>query len=275
MALEYREFATSGLLAQYVECFWTLEGVGQAEAPPERIFPDGHPELVWNLADSFLRHEPGAKPRRQAAALLVGQITGPFLLQPTGRIELLGVRFRTAALGCFLSGTPAHVLTDLDYATSDVLGARLRTLAEEAASTRTAEARIAVVEARMREDLRHASAIDARIAAAVDIIARTHGTARVDDVASSVGSSPRQLERLFLENTGLGPKRLARITRFERLVSLLNPAPPEGWARTAIRCGYYDQAHLIRDFREFTGGPPGEFLLDGDHPLTSIFLKDR
>lgn len=273
--LTYAEVEPSGLVASYVTCVWTLEGRAAGLGPPERILPDGHPELVWNLADPFLRHAPGAPPRRQAAALVVGQILGPLVLQPTGRIDLLGVRFRPEALGAFLGGVPTHELTDRDVAVEEVLGRRLGTMAEEASEAPTAGARVALVLERLETELRRALPIDRRVADVVVLLGRTNGDRvdRVDRVATMVGLGTRQLERLFLERVGIGPKRLARIARFQGLVSRLGSVGQEGWAALAIRCGYFDQAHLIRDFREFAGEPPAAFLRSRGDGLTGAFLE--
>lgn len=272
--MDYREFTPSARLTDYVECYWTLEGHAPALPRPERILPDGRAELVWNLADPFLRHRPGALPVRQASSLVVGQITTPFLLQATGRIELVAVRFRPAGLGAFLDGIPAHLLTDMDYAIDDVAGSRLSTFAEAVAAAPTAERRVGILDACLREELRQAAPVDRRAAAAVATITAAHGMVRVDDMAALVGLGSRQLERLFRTHVGIGPKRLARIMRFQRLVSGLDGLEPDGWARIAIRCGYYDQAHLIRDFREFTGGPPAGFRRNGEDTLTEVFLRE-
>jgi methylphosphotriester-DNA--protein-cysteine methyltransferase len=271
-ALRYQAFAPSAALAPYVACYWTLTGRVPRGTPPERVVPDGHPELVWDLADPVACRTLTGVPRVQGQAVLVGQITRPILLQPTGRIDLLAIRFRPEALGAFLNGLPADRLTDLDFRVSDVVGARLRDFGEHAAEAPTAEARIALLEARLLADLRHAAPVDRRIAAAVALIAAHRGTARVDEVAAAVEVGPRQLERLFLAQVGLGPKRLARITRFHAAIAQLSAAPPASWSRVALRCGYYDQAHLIRDFRELGGASPGSFLSGGEPSLTEAFL---
>jgi AraC-like DNA-binding protein len=272
--LRYRAFAPSAPLVPYVGCYWTLTGRVPPGTPPERVLPDGHPELVWDLADPVASRSLTGVPRVEGQAVLVGQITRPILLQPTGRIDLLAIRFRPEALGAFLNGPPADGFTDRDFRVDDVVGARLRDFGDHAADAPTTEARIALLEARLLADLRHAAPVDRRIAAAVALISARRGTVRVEDVAAAVEVSPRQLERLFLAQVGLGPKRLARITRFHAAIARLADAPPASWSRIALRCGYYDQAHLIRDFREFADAPPGSFLSGGEHSLTEAFLSD-
>jgi AraC-like DNA-binding protein len=83
------------------------------------------------------------------------------------------------------------------------------------------------------------------------------GSVRVDVLAAELGCSRRYLAAGFREQVGVSPKLLGRILRFRRAVSLIGSGP--GWAEIALTCGYYDQAHLVRDFRQFAGSSPREF----------------
>jgi transcriptional regulator GlxA family with amidase domain len=84
---------------------------------------------------------------------------------------------------------------------------------------------------------------------------RAGGELPVGAVASRVGLSERQLERLFDERVGIGPKMFARVVRLERALAMIDRR--EGsWAQIAVQCGYSDQAHLTREFRALTGLTP-------------------
>ncbi|GAA4685353.1 helix-turn-helix domain-containing protein [Phytohabitans rumicis] len=76
-------------------------------------------------------------------------------------------------------------------------------------------------------------------------------------LAAELGWSGRHLASTFRREIGLTPKMAARVLRFERAYAALGSA--DSWADIAVSCGYYDQAHLIRDFKEFAGAPPGHF----------------
>jgi methylphosphotriester-DNA--protein-cysteine methyltransferase len=89
---------------------------------------------------------------------------------------------------------------------------------------------------------------------AVALLERTGGCAAVDDLAREAGLSARQFRRVCLERTGFTPKFLARVLRFRRAAARL--ASGRAAADLALDCGYYDQAHLIHDFREFSGRTP-------------------
>jgi AraC-like DNA-binding protein len=87
------------------------------------------------------------------------------------------------------------------------------------------------------------------------------GEVRVESVASLLGVTARHLRRAFTESVGIGPKEFARTVRLQRAVQ--RAATSKDWARIAVDAGYYDQAHLIADFRQLVGLTPGAFLKRG------------
>jgi transcriptional regulator GlxA family with amidase domain len=84
------------------------------------------------------------------------------------------------------------------------------------------------------------------------------GRLRVDALAAGLGLSARSLERLFLEQLGLTPKRLVRLVRLRRVLARLEAGSFGTLAELALTCGYSDQPHLTRDFKQLTGRLPGE-----------------
>ncbi|EAU64414.1 transcriptional regulator, AraC family [Stigmatella aurantiaca DW4/3-1] len=85
---------------------------------------------------------------------------------------------------------------------------------------------------------------------------------RVESVAKQLGVTARHLRRAFTESVGIGPKDFARAVRLQRAVGMA--ANSKDWGRIAASSGYYDQAHLIADFRELVGLTPGAFLKRAD-----------
>ena len=84
------------------------------------------------------------------------------------------------------------------------------------------------------------------------------GEVRVDRVAERLGITARHLRRTFTEHVGVGPKEYARSVRLLRALRLA--AGSSDWRRVALDAGYYDQAHLIADFRHLVGTTPGAFV---------------
>ena len=272
--MHYREYVPPAHLASVVACFWTLEGhARETDGAAQPILPDGHAELVVHFGDGFERCDPNAVPQRQPWAIFAGQLDGPLTLRPAGGVAVLGVRFRPDGAVRFMR-VPQHELLG---STSDVRAVSAPAAAAAHVvrdSARTLREAVAVME-RVLAGAMHERGRDRRLALVVDTIIRRGGLVSIDAAAAATGMSRRQLERLFLRDVGLPPKQLARIVRFQRAVRLLEAMKdaPRG-SRTAHASGYADQAHFIRDFREFAGCAPGEHLLRRAQ-LTGIFTGAR
>lgn len=236
--MEYQESVPRSPLRDHIRCIWTMRSKGGCV---ERVLPDGCSEIVLNRGDPF-RHEGRIQPR----AMVVGQMPRFMEIEPLGVIDLVGVRFRPGGLFPFLRAPMSGLtgrwadLKDIDRGLPGALDGDI----EQALLGRLNPANGAV-------------------AAAVAAIER--GEARIDRIARAVDVHPRRLERMFLREVGVAPKLLARVVRFQRVLQGLGP-----WATVAQACGYYDQAHLIRDFREFAGEPPTAYFARR-HPMSDAF----
>ena len=101
---------------------------------------------------------------------------------------------------------------------------------------------------------------------AVDRIAASGGRIPIEDLATQTGYTRKHLGNLFQQQVGVTPKSLARMHRFRGALALLDNGDGQvPWAELAEQCGYYDQSHLINEFRRFTGFRPSE-LARRDRP---------
>jgi AraC-like DNA-binding protein len=273
-SVRYREHRPSSRLASAVACLWTLEGhASDLDEGTQPILPDGRAELVVHFGETFERRDPGAAPLRQAPALFAGQLERPLDLRPTGRIEVLGVRFHPDGAARFVA-PPQHELigTTLDIGLVSPTLARTARIVRESAPTPPDA--VALMDRWLTSTMPDAPR-DRRVAAVVRAIVRSGGLMSIDRTAAATGLSRRHLERLFLRDVGVPPKQLARIVRFQRTLRMLEreSEPPRG-LRAAHAGGYADQAHFIREFRALAGCAPGEHLLRRAE-LTGIFTGAR
>lgn len=267
--MRYRELKPTRLLRSFVECFWTLEGDGSVDAsPPERILPDGCIELILNFGDRFLQHVDGER-RRQPRDFIVGQMTGPILISASGVVRLLGIRFQPGGTRPFLD-VAANEITDQVVELGGLSRQFERDLLHACERAFDLDQKISAVDAFLVSRLNHSNFDSNLLALAASIIDR-RGLVSVDQLASSAGVSNRQLERRFLQEIGLGPKLLARIVRFQQVFRAVDQSNP-AWAEVAIECGYYDQAHLIRDFNQFAQQTP-RVLFASQSVLTESFTR--
>lgn len=266
--MRYREIKPTSSLCLFVECFWTLEGDGTAAgASAERILPDGCVELILNFGDRFLQHV-GDEKRRQPRNFIVGQMTGPILIAASGVVRLLGIRFQPGGTRPFID-LPANEITDRVVELGCVSRQFERSLLDACEAAVDLDQTIGVVDAYLVSRLKDGKFDPHLLALAASVIDR-RGLVSVDQLASRAGVSSRQLERRFLQEVGLGPKLLARIVRFQQVFRAVESNP--AWAEVAIECGYYDQAHLIRDFNQFAQQTPA-VLFASQSLLTESFTR--
>ena len=259
-AVQYREAAPLPQLAAFVECLWVLEGQGCAPGVPEPILPDGRPELIIHFGDAFERLDRGRAAERQPFVIYAGQLAQQLLLRPTGRVSVLGVRFHPHGAAGILA-VPQHELAGIPIGL-DQISSPLQDALSRVRSA-TADPRIAMMlvqQALLRWTNR--ARLDPRVGSAVATIDRTRGRISIDALAAGAGLTCRQLERRFLADVGLTPKRLSRIARFQHALRVLGQDESKRpGTETAAACGYADQSHFIRDFRRLAGCSPGEHLL--------------
>ncbi|HYV17418.1 MAG TPA: AraC family transcriptional regulator [Verrucomicrobiae bacterium] len=259
------------LLAAHVECLWRLEGDGRG-LPAETIVPDGCMEVVLHCGDRFERLDPERGATRQSRAFLVGQLLAPVVVRPGANVETWGIRFRPGGAAAFFDA-PMPEVTGRFVDLADVAGAEALVGLEDVHQARTPAERRRRLESWLVSRLGR-GATDPLPAVAARAIVRARGRVRLDDLSSSLGLGARQLERRFLRGVGIPPRALARLVRFQQVFRLAHerPASTGAWADVAREAGYYDQAHLLRDFRELAGTTPPRFLAaqgDFSRALTS------
>jgi len=269
--MRYCEYQPSARLAPAVACVWTLEGhTRDLDGAPQPILPDGRAEFVIHLGDAFARIDEGAM-QRQPWAIFAGQLDRPLSLHPIGRVAVLGVRFRPEGAARF-TRVPQRELVGqtIDVALASATLAEVARRVRDSAASLPDAARL--VQCLLDGVERHEGP-DHRVASVVEAISRRGGRVSIERAAADSGLSRRQLERLFLRDVGLPPKQLARIVRFQRALRILDGgARPARGIEAAYGGGYADQAHFIRDFREFAGCAPTEHLV-ARAELTGLFTE--
>ena len=262
--MQYTEQPPSPALAQHLECLWFLSTADSSPATgaSERVLPDGCVEWIFHMGSPFQRRIttgtagiPGEW-ERQPRSFVVGELTRFLLLQPSGEVAVMGVRFRPGGAYRFLP-YPLSDFTDSTIPTGDVWGHQGTYLEQAVLEARNNRQRQQLVEEFLLQQL-VITTPRARFDLAVKEILRTRGQTRVREVANQVGWSSRQLERDFEASLGLSPKSFSRIIRFQNLLRLVGEGALREWVNLAIEGGYADQPHMVREFREFAGQTPAE-----------------
>ncbi len=264
--MKYAEHEPAPRLAAYVRCFWTLQGRPDAEAGADPVVPDGCVEVVLNFADRFRLHCEDGGVELQARALIAGQLTRSITIEPTGAIDLLGIRFHPWGAAPFFR-VPAGDLRDRMFQLDEVPA--LSRVLGRAGDAQAPDARLALVERALLEVVSRAKAPHRAAPAAAALVVA--GTTSIRTVAARLGFTIRAVQQAFQHEVGISPKVLMRLARLQRAVGLSREGPGKTLSEIALDAGYYDHAHLSRDCREIARVTP-TVLLGGPAALTEAFL---
>jgi len=262
--VRYREIRPCSQLQPFISTFWILE-LGAEDTAAQRVVPDGHSELIlnWNHPFQFLRD---GKWLDQPRCFFAGQIDGPLLLSPTGAAKMLGIGFLPDGASRLLD-CPVSELSGL-FTPLDELSSGLSRSLDDALNGPDAVALVEAVLVRLATASRRADLV---VGEAIGRIVKSKGGVDIAGLAKELTLSTRQLERRVLAAVGLSPKMFSRIQRFSGVFSAMGQ-PACNWVETAVSCGYYDQAHLIRDCRMFAGVTPTHLLAE-DADLARHFYR--
>lgn len=234
MAAHYREQSVSAVLAPWVECVWNLES--RTPLLGHRVPPDGCLDIIYDRA-SGLR--------------VIGAMTREQRFDYPDGAAIAGIRFHPGMAGRFLP-LSARELTDGSILLEDLWPHRARELGRQLDD----ECSIEEASEILARSLRVPDTTHDPVEHAIAAMTAARGNVDLDWIARQANLSARQFRRRCLEESGLTPKLLCRILRFRYASHLAHAAKPRNWAAVALEARYFDQAHFIRDFRQFTGVPP-------------------
>ncbi|MFI2609788.1 helix-turn-helix domain-containing protein [Kitasatospora sp. NPDC018619] len=227
-----------------------------------RGLPSPYLTFVLTLDEPLVvaRHPDPAQPPGSYAAVLGGLHTTPALITHEGAQSGVQVAVHPLAARA-LFGLPAGELAGLDVPADEVLGRLVPRLRERLCAADGWAERFAALDGALLRAVRPSGRIPPEVGWAWQALRRSHGALPVAELARETGWSTRHLRERFRRETGLTPKAAARVMRFDRARRRLAAAgPPPRLAELAVQCGYFDQAHLAREFRALAGIPPSGWL---------------
>lgn len=226
-----------------------------------RELPSPQVVLIIDFGPSlrvFGSHDP-SRSARHASGFVAGLDDTFSLTETPGAMSGVQVNFTPVGARLFF-GLPLRQLARRVVGLEDVFGAEGALLTERLHDAPDWEARFALLDQLLLRRLHEARSVADCVTWAWRRLQASGGVVEIGALADELGFSQKHLISRFNEDLGLPPKLLARLIRFDRVIQQLKSGSLDSWSSIAYAYGYYDQAHLIRDFRQFTGSPPGEFL---------------
>jgi AraC-like DNA-binding protein len=256
-------------LDRYIECFWWSHR-DEPQEHSEHMLPSGGAQLLFALHETPILRRPSADGNwvTWSGSIVHGPQSSYYVTGAKPKGGVVGVSFRPGAAGAVLGASMAE-LADRHVALDAIWGRRGVDLHHRLMSTAEPKDVFRILEQSLSARIHRPLLIHPAVAHALaPQAARVSSQARVTDVQRASGYSPRHFIALFRSAVGLNPKRYYRIQRFNFAVRSVAAADGQGFGDIAAAAGYSDQAHLIREFREFAGVAPTRYRPSAvDRPL--------
>ncbi len=271
--MTYQTFEPDADLAAFVKCYWTLEVPAQQDVQRQLIIPDGCIEMTFSFGDDIKRYISEDEFIIGPREVVIGQITEPIYIEPTGYVDSFAVRFYPYGFANFVR-TPINTLANTETPLVQLFGEEIAgQLAQKMIQAGETGTRIAIIEEFLLGRLSDKGTIDTIVQTTIEAMFATQGSSAIKAVLKNDLSKRRQLERDFIQKIGMSPKQLGKVIRLQAALKRILNRQSETLTEIAYESEYYDQAHFIKDFKEFTGVTPKKFLGSEQMALSSLFYK--
>lgn len=229
--------------------------------PREKILPLPALDLKINFGGGFQVYDTdqGEPFTTLTESWVLGLWTKYHIVDWPSDLQYLGVSFKPGGAYRFL-GLPLSELQNQVVSLDAIWGAFAAELLERLYAAPTIQARFVLLEQFLLARLCEAPPGLKAMQYAVAEIARQHGTLSIRELSGSMGMSQKHLIVQFKKMVGCTPKELARLYRFADILASIDLTQPVDWTLVAHQFCYHDQSHFIRDFKEFTGHTPTDYL---------------
>ncbi|MGC4101314.1 DUF6597 domain-containing transcriptional factor [Ferruginibacter sp.] len=255
----FKEILPSVALRPYIKEFYFYEASSDMNYD-DVVFPSGNMEVVFNLGSGNWLSNQGDSFVTTPQIELWGQITEPLAIKSAGKNTMMGVRFFTYSAAYFFNENVAALNNQVQDA-ADLFGSSLKNLYQQLLNTDDLNDRVNLIETYLLKRLQLTEKRHDKIrfiGQIVNGLGKNIDTNKVMDISMQANVSPRYLNMLFTQYTGLAPKLFCKINRFQNSLSRINKNK-EKLTGVAYESGYFDQSHFIREFKQFTGFTPNAF----------------
>jgi AraC-like DNA-binding protein len=261
-------------LSNLVDCLWYGEGASGPHTQ-ERLLPNGESSIVFDLRDQPMRVYDAQNAHRfdtYSSAVFCGARSDCFVIDTNQQERVLGVQFRPGGAFPFLR-MPASEIASGSFSLDYIWPREAKQIRDRLMCASSLCELFSTLERALLAQLSRPPALHPAVSFAVHRLGTHIPAFRVRDVVDRVGLSSRRFIQLFEDQIGLTPKVFQRVRRFQSVLRTLHADSVDDMAGLALRCGYYDQAHFINDFKIFSGMTPTEYVAVATPHLNHVPLK--
>jgi AraC-like DNA-binding protein len=271
-----RDFLPHPALREFIQWYRICHfEFGTATIPVKHAAPKPENILHFFLRDFWAIQKPGDEKYHQPSVVLIGQRTS--LVHQFNGGSFLNVQIVFQPTGIHrITGIPAYELANQHIDATLIFRKDIRLTLDRLQHAKGYAELLSIIEEFGFELLRQSRITCSSIDAISRQMILQGAKGSIDQLANHACLSTKQFQRKFYQSVGVKPKSYARIIRMTKAYNLKNAYPHRDWLDIAVACGYYDYQHLVKDYKEFTGVTPTEFLmLEGKTPERILGLTDR
>lgn len=268
----HQTFEPQANLAEFVKWYWVLESSKEDTPEKNTIIPDGTMKMIFHYWDEYKHYPVNKREVILPKCFVIGQLTQPYIVEPTGETKTFFVCLQPNGFLPFTK-LPIKEMENTAISLADIFWKSWEEIWNKILNANSTEQRIKTIEKFLLKYLSNAKIIDVIIKTTVDTIFTAKGKKVLSDIFKNVSMSHRQLQRKFSSTVWLSPKQLSKIVRIQATLKFLWDNKNTNLTQLAYKSWYYDQAHFIKDFKEFTGLTPKEFY--GENLKMSLIFENK
>ena len=258
----YRKYLPSAELSAYVECYFTWQSTEPVHNLVVESPPTGFCSIVFNTGDDYFLKNKKYAQLAVPKQFIAGQAIYSYSLTFNGTINLCGIVLKPTALATIFE-LPTYEYTEERIPLASVVDQKkVNDLASQLSADITENEKVKLLDSFMLYYLKKQNPQPDFIDNAANTIVEMKGMLDVGKMMENVFMSRRNFERKFFKKVGLSPKYYARIRRMAYLLNIIAGKKKADWSTLFSEVEFYDQSHFIKDFIEFTGRTPQQYLED-------------
>lgn len=271
--MNYQTYKPHLDLESLVKFYWTLEVPFDVKNQKQKIVPDGCIEMTFNLGEKIKKYISESEFILNPSAMVMGQRTKSYYILPVGNVDTIAICFYPHGFANFVN-TPLEKMVDKEIPIAELFGPTVaHELEQQIIHAIDTQQRIKIIETFLLKKLNEKTTISNIVKSTVDTLLKTNGGTSINVILKDDLSKRRQLERHFKKQIGISPKQLSKVIRLQATLQMLLRQKSERLTDIAYENEYFDQNHFIKDFKEFVGITPKEFLGNENMTLSALFYK--
>lgn len=271
MELNPKTYEPNIKLTEFVKRYWKLDGEKENIPVKKTIVPDGTMKLIFHYGDTYKNHSQNGEITILPKCFLIGQLTKPYVIEPVGVTGSFVVQFEPNEILPFTT-IPIKEMENKAIPLDKLFGENRKKLGEQILNAYSTTERIKIIEVFLFDKLADKKTIDNVVKSTIETIINVNGHFVVNEFSKSKNINRRHLSRKFSSAIGLRPKQLSKTIRIQATLKTLLNNEHQSLTDLAYENEYYDHAHFINDFKDFTELKPKEFYSDS---LKRSLIFDR